>query len=262
MRQRLRLQWEWLPKGQGRATIPPQYLYPLSTVEAFRQTYMRFLKAASLSVALGLTANELIHFATDPDYNIDGKPWLNALALDGNPDGDDAIALLLPLEDLLDFTRIKAEVATGDESLLTILKNPVSATHDPDGLLFGITRWSPSDVNFILAHLGSNAAMLARFGVFKRVYAAMGLIQSLGVSASCAYSGNYERAHARDRSRFTGRSTCFLRCCLVARPCTADQRCVAWTTARRAGGLHSPQNGCKSRQPPYRYARTNCSSIS
>ena len=64
----VRVQWEWEPKGQGRVVIPARYLYPVTLFDGFQETYVRFLKVASLTTALGLTTNEMAYFATHTDY--------------------------------------------------------------------------------------------------------------------------------------------------------------------------------------------------
>jgi hypothetical protein len=89
---------------------------------------VRFLKASALAAALGLTAKEMAHFATPPTIGsapwqpdaVDGDGWLNvcrmpttftlqtqtapiARALNGT--------LLTPLQALLDYARIKADIA-------------------------------------------------------------------------------------------------------------------------------------------------------
>ena len=93
----VRVQWDWEPKGQGRAVIPARYLYPPARFEAFNRAYVRFLKAASLAAGLGLTANEMAYFATHPDYHIREKGWLNVLSVSGDPSAETAAALLKPL---------------------------------------------------------------------------------------------------------------------------------------------------------------------
>ncbi|GLV54150.1 hypothetical protein KDH_09990 [Dictyobacter sp. S3.2.2.5] len=197
----VRMQWEWEPKGQGRGVVPARYLYPSVCFDAFKETYIRFLKAASLTADLGLTTGEMAYLATRPDYRINaqgqidsnGQNWLNAL-----PDADNLhlanpadaaisqhvnAALLTPLRALLDFARIKADISPGDESFLAALKDPVTATQNADSLLFTITRWNPTSLNDVLAHIGGDLAGLGKFDLFRRVYAAFALIQKMGISA-------------------------------------------------------------------------------
>ncbi len=198
----VRVQWEWEPKGQGRAVIPSRYFYPSGPFEAFKEAYVRFLKVASLATGLGLTANELAYFATHADYRINaqgqidsnGQGWLNALPNADNlhltNPADAAVAknlnaaLLMPLRALLDFARIKADISPSDESLLSVLKDPTTATHNTDSLLFTITRWNQTSLNDVLAQLSSNIAGLGHFELFRRVYYAFALIQKMGISAS------------------------------------------------------------------------------
>ncbi len=178
------MQWEWEPKGQGRAVIPARYLYPATLFDSFQKTYVRFLKSASIAKGLGLTANELAFFATHPDYQVDSDGWLNALPVNGDPAQATAFALLKPFEALLDFARIKAEISPGDESLLTLLKDPATATQTPDSLLFSITRWNQTSLSALLTHFTDTIADLEHFELFRRVYDAYALCQTMGISPS------------------------------------------------------------------------------
>ena len=196
----LSLKWE-TPK-RTREVIPSRYLYPPTILASFSSAYVRFLKAASLATGLGLTANEMAYFATHSDYCINaqgqidsnGQGWLNALPNADNlhltNPADAAVAknlnaaLLTPLRALLDFARIKANVSPSDESLLTALKDPTTATQNTDSLLFTITRWNQTSLNDVLAQFNANIAGLGHFDLFRRVYDAFTLIQKMGISAS------------------------------------------------------------------------------
>ena len=177
----LSLKWE-TPK-RAREVIPSRYLYPPTILEPFSNAYVRFLKAASLTKGLGLTANELAFFATHSDYQINGDGWLNALAVSGDPAPATATALLKPFEALLDFARIKSAISPNDESLLTILKDPTTATQNTDSLLFTITRWNQTSLNDVLTQFSSTIAGLEHFDLFRRVYDAFAVIQKMGISA-------------------------------------------------------------------------------
>ena len=140
VKNKVSLTWE-TPK-RTRDAIPPRCLFPPAILGPFSSVYVRFLKAASLATALRLTTNEFAHFASHPDYQITADEWLNALSVSGIPSPGTAAALLKPLESLLAFARIKSEISPGDESLLTILEDPASATSTQKGLLFCITGWT------------------------------------------------------------------------------------------------------------------------
>jgi len=195
----LSLKWE-TPK-RAREVIPSRYLYPPTILASFSSTYVRFLKAASLATGLGLTANEMAYFATHPDYRIGaqgqidstGQGWLNALPNADNlhltNPADAAVAknlnaaLLTPLRALLDFARIKADISPGDESLLTALKDPTTATQNSDSLLLTITRWNQTSLNDVLTQFSGNITGLGHFDLFRRVYDAFVLAQRMGISA-------------------------------------------------------------------------------
>jgi hypothetical protein len=178
----VRLQWEWESKGLGRAVIPPRYLYPAEPFQVFNDTYVRFLKAASLAAGLGLTGDELAHFAVQSYEDIDDG-WLNTVAVNGDQPLSTPSALLRPFEALLDFARIKVEISPGTEALLTVLKDPATATQDVNSLLFTITRWNKESFEDVLGYVGGNTTALKQFDLFRRVYDALALVKKTGISA-------------------------------------------------------------------------------
>ena len=182
VKETLRVKWE-TPK-RPREVIPARYLYPPTVLGPFSDTYIRFLKAAALADGLHLTADELAHFATDGDELIAGDGWLNALPVSGDPAPATAVALLQPLQALLNYTRIKAALSPADESLLRVLQDPATATATADSSLFALTRWDRVSLNDMLAHFGGNVAGLAHFEQFRRVYDALALLQTMGLPAS------------------------------------------------------------------------------
>ena len=60
----------WLSQGLGWQPIGTQYLYPLSLVHRLGNTYVRFLKAASLATALSLTAAETAYLGTATSFGV------------------------------------------------------------------------------------------------------------------------------------------------------------------------------------------------
>ncbi|HEY9431906.1 MAG TPA: neuraminidase-like domain-containing protein [Blastocatellia bacterium] len=182
LKYRLSVKWE-TPK-RAREVIPSRYLYPPAIFAPFFDLYSSFLKATSLAAGLGLTTNEIAHLAIDSDYLILNDGWLNALPASGDPDANIATALLKPLMGLLDYARIKAEISPGDESLLTILQDPVAATAKAESLFFTQIQCASSSLNAVLAHFSGNIAGLKHFDQFRRVYDALSLIRKMGISAS------------------------------------------------------------------------------
>ena len=53
--------------GLGWQPVPAQYIYPQKPMDRLRDTYVRFLKAASLASALSLTADEIAYLVFDPN---------------------------------------------------------------------------------------------------------------------------------------------------------------------------------------------------
>jgi peptidoglycan hydrolase-like protein with peptidoglycan-binding domain len=174
----------WKTTGRGWEVIPTRYLYPAALIDGLRSTYVRFLKAASLSTGLKLTTNEMTHFGAHTDYYIRGQGWLNALATSGAPDTTTAQALRDVLVALLEFARIKARLSPDDERLLTVLKDPSAALPNGDSLLLTLTRWESSSLNALLVRFGQSPPNLAHMATFRRVYEAARLATTVGISAS------------------------------------------------------------------------------
>jgi hypothetical protein len=198
----VQVQWEWSPKGQGRALVPPRYLYPADLFESFRKTYLRVLKAADLAATLKLTGNEMAHFATHADYRINalgqlnpaGDGWLNHLPTADNLHLSDPAAaavartlnatLLTPPSDLLKYAQMKSALSADDESLLNILDDPAAAAALPTASpLFTLTRWDQSSLDELLTLFGRALADLQHLDQFYRVYQAFELTQKMGLSA-------------------------------------------------------------------------------
>ena len=257
----LRVQWEWDPKGQGRGVVPARYLYPAPAFASLADTYVRFLKAASLATGLGLTVNELAFFATHPDYRIGETGWLNHLSASGNPERATGTVLLNTLKELIDFVRIKAQVSPGDESLLTVLKDPVAATQTEEGLLFALTRWNTAGLNAVLAHFSTGIPdrnlidNLRSFRLFRRAYDALALTQTMGIPAQALIKATTNEP--------AGETVRDLQAALRARYDAgdwrdvrqADQRRDARPAARRAGRLHPAPDARAPRQRAHRHAR-------
>lgn len=179
VRNRLNVQWE--TTGQGRQTIGARYLYPSTQWDAAQAVYLRFLKATALVTALGLSAAEVAR----PVLVTDGPTWLNDLPIAG-----DSLApadLYPPLRDLLDYSRIKADLSPGDDRLSILLDDPVAASAGVDGadsLLATLTRWDVPSLNHLLVRFAVNLAELSQMHQFRRVYDAFALIRKMGISAS------------------------------------------------------------------------------
>ncbi|HEU5370514.1 MAG TPA: neuraminidase-like domain-containing protein, partial [Ktedonobacterales bacterium] len=212
----LSVKWE-TPK-RPREVLPGRYLYPPGILPLFSDVYIRFLKVASLAMGLGLTANEMAHFATDADYQIAGDGWLNALPVTGDPTAPTAAALLKPLQGFLDFVRIKADISPGDEQLLTVLEDPVAASATPDGLLYTLTRWDAASLASLLNQFGGAIAGLARLDLFRRVYDAFALLQTMGIAGAALIQATTNEP--------TGDTVRALQAALRARYADADWRTV------------------------------------
>ena len=175
----LKVQWE--RASSGRTPIPESILYPTELIEAARSTYLRFLKAAALAKALGLSAAETAR--AEPS----APSWLNDLPVNGN--SASPTASLNPLRALLDYTRIKAQLSTSDESLFVAMSDPVAATAQPDSLLYALTGWDEASLDALLQHFGEVGASLSQVQLFRRVHQAFALARTMGISVTALIAG-------------------------------------------------------------------------
>lgn len=186
----------WETEGRGKELIPARQLYSATLISRLRATYIRFLKAISLTETLKLTANEAVHFAWHADYRFAGQGYLNSLPVTGSPNKDMSTALRKAFMALLDYARIKKELSPEDERLLTVLKDPevtiqkhTSETDKPELLLFSLTRWEPDSLDALLIRFGkvkagkADRSALKDLDTFKRVHTAYGALRKLGVAA-------------------------------------------------------------------------------
>lgn len=184
------LQIRWETSGRGWEVIPSAYLYSDTLTSHLRAAYIRFLKAATLAIALKLTASEISHLAALPDYEIGGQGWLNSLPVNGSPDLPTSIALRNALMGLLDFAQLKSELSPDDERLLTLLKDPNTAAIPEPGqgaessLFFRLTRWEERSRNTLLTHFGMTIGDLTTPRKFQRLFHAYKPLKALGISAS------------------------------------------------------------------------------
>jgi hypothetical protein len=181
VRDRLAVRWQTI--GRGFEVIPATHLHPAALLENLRLTYVRFRKAAALAAAARLTAAELAHLAADADLRIGGQGWLNRLPVTGTVSGGTSTGLLAALAAVLDFSRLKAALSSGDERLLEVLRDPAAVV---DGVrpLLALTRWSQESLNVVLTRFGNAVADLRRVAVLTRVYDALGWADKLGVPAA------------------------------------------------------------------------------
>jgi hypothetical protein len=66
----LALSWQ-NPPGLGWQLVPAQALYSANLIARLGDTYVRFLKSASLASALALTADEIAWLGADPTRMVD-----------------------------------------------------------------------------------------------------------------------------------------------------------------------------------------------
>ena len=174
---------QWQTTGRGWEVIPSRYLYSATLVNHIHAAYVRLLKATSMATNLRLTANETAYLAAHADYQIGGHAWLNSLPTMDSPDNATSTALLTVFSALLDYARIKAELAPDDEHLLEILGDTPAATQSTDSLLFTLARWNSDSLDALLTRFGKTVADLADLKTFRRVYDSYLLVKKVRVPA-------------------------------------------------------------------------------
>ncbi len=196
------LQVRWETKSRGQEPIPSRYLYSETLIERLREIAIRFMKGAALAECLKLSPADMAFLGTHPDYRIDpqgglasggkGEDWLNLLRTKGEPPRTQAATLFGILSALLDFARIKAALAPGDDRFLAVLKNPQLRTPEDNSQLLALTRWESSSLEALLDRLGKSAngtEALKSLGTFARVYDAYAWLKKLGIGASALIAG-------------------------------------------------------------------------
>jgi Neuraminidase-like domain/Salmonella virulence plasmid 28.1kDa A protein len=173
---RLRVQWESYKRA--RETIPGRYLYAPAQLDPFSEGYLRFLKAAALASALGLTAKEVAR------PRVAAQCWLNPLPVVGSAAAP--ATLLPPFRALLDYAGIKADLRSSltgadDELLFDALAAPTAVATDA---LISLTQWDPGSLIAMAGHFGATVAQLTDLPTFHRVYDAMSLAGTMGINAA------------------------------------------------------------------------------
>lgn len=189
----MRVQWE--TAGQGRGPIPARLLYPSSFFTTAREAYLRFLKAGALADAFSLTAAETAR------PTISGESWLNALPVTGN--AASPATLLAPLRELLDYAIVKRSLspASGDETLLAVVRDPAAATATSTSPLYTLTGWDAGSLMALVSRFVGTVAGLSQPAQLRRVYEAFELIRTMGISAGsliAATTNNPTSATVRD----------------------------------------------------------------
>jgi Neuraminidase-like domain/FHA domain len=194
----------WQSQGMGWQPIPAQYLYPLTLVTRLGNSYVRFLKAASLASGLSLTAAEIAYLGTAiPSVS---PSWLNLLIGSGwlsgpqaGPDQATAASLAGVLKALTDFARMKQALSPSDGRLLAVLQNPgatlpvspavaqLPATALPvtGSALLSLTGWTLASVNALLTQFfgSTSPASLTSVENLSRVYDAYTVVTTCGLAA-------------------------------------------------------------------------------
>ena len=173
----------WQSKNIGTQYIPGEYLYSYTLLRSLRETYIRFLKATSLSIALSLEASETAFLGTEPNLTIPGIGWINKLRSGGSPDPASYPDLLKALIGILTFARLKKEFSPGDDRFMQVLRGLKSST-DTSALL-ALTGWSQDSLTELLTRFFGNAnpANLVNLENFDRVDDAYSVVNASGISA-------------------------------------------------------------------------------
>jgi len=173
----------WATTSRGQQPIPAELLYGDTGTAALRDTYLRFLKAASLAEALKLDADELAYLAAHPHYRIGQQGWLNEVPTASVAAEETPPELPAVLDALVDFARFKAAFGGEDDELLTVLRDP-AADPGPEDPLLALTRWEPASLDALLARFGRERKELADPVAFRQLYDAMAWVRQTGTGAA------------------------------------------------------------------------------
>jgi hypothetical protein len=173
----------WQSQNIGTQYIPGEYLYSRMRLHRLRETYIRFLKATSLSIALLLEASETSFLTTEPNLTLPGTGWINKLRSLGSPDPASYADLLKALIGLLTFARLKKEFSPGDDRFMRVLQG-LKSSADISTLL-ALTGWSQDSLTELLSQFfgDTDPANLVNLANFARVDKAYSVVNASGISA-------------------------------------------------------------------------------
>jgi hypothetical protein len=183
----------WRSQGLGWQPIPSECLYAQQLMEHLSETYVRFLKLASLAEALSLSAQEIAYLASElgggwPNRLVGAPSPLDLIA--GPPPGGGSPSLTTVLQALLDFARIKQALSPKDSRLLAVLENPAAKLPGGQSALLSLTGWSEASLVALLTQFFGTGE-LANLGIvesFRRVYDAFAIVTKSRLAASVLIS--------------------------------------------------------------------------
>jgi hypothetical protein len=180
---------KWASKGVARESIPSNYLYPAVLVGRFETAYIRLLKVLAVAEELALAETELAHFGTNPDYDVNGEHWLNALPVASPSDTAATPMLLASVLALLRYAELKKELSVRDVRLIRLLQEPQATTEDGRSLRTLLTGWDSASLSALFARFGLSDSDLADLDPFIRVKEAFAVVKRLGISAAALLAG-------------------------------------------------------------------------
>ncbi|HVZ38023.1 MAG TPA: neuraminidase-like domain-containing protein [Candidatus Kapabacteria bacterium] len=166
---------QWSTSGYGRVTIPAKALYASTLYNAARDAYLRFLKAGALANTLKLNAGEVARPV------LSGNSWLNSIPVIGTLGSP---ATMVPaLRDVINYAVVKAAIAPGSDSLLTVVNSPTTSTATSTSLLFTLTGWDFASFNALVTQFVGGVSNISQPFLLRRVMDAMTVVKALGISA-------------------------------------------------------------------------------
>jgi hypothetical protein len=115
--------------------------------------------------------------------------WLNHLPVSDQPNLATSAALVQALSSLINFARMKADLAPKDERLLMVLKDPAVKTQRQESLLLSLTRWEAASLDALLTRFGktingvADRTALMDVDTLARVYDAYAWVKKLRIPA-------------------------------------------------------------------------------
>ncbi len=182
---RVTLKWATENKPTYRL-LPNDKLYPKQSIQLFKQSYLRFLKASALQANLEMSQAEIRYFGAA--FKIKEAGFLNAIPTHFNPAQTDIHKNLLQvLIQLMDYQQLKEIFDVQDDELIKVLDNPMATHLDSQdkvkSLLLKTTGWSETNLDELLKAFNLERSDLKNIDNFHKIWEAYQLVVISGLPA-------------------------------------------------------------------------------
>lgn len=179
------LKWATENKSTYRL-LPNDKLYPKQSIQIFKQSYLRFLKASALLTNLEMSQKEIRYFSRA--FKIKRVGFLNAIPTHFNS-AQTAIHknLWQVIVNFLDYQQLKENFEVKKDELIKVLDNPEVTYRDSQdkekSLLLKTTGWSVTNLDELLSAFGMQRLDLSNINNFHKIWKAYQLVSISGLPA-------------------------------------------------------------------------------